>query len=118
MLFPARVRGRFITSSCLNSDMMGQSLPKPNVRVTSVYPSISDMILRCRERRKGPILLKKSASNLRLVEQTFEGPRLRGANGLRLGEGLASVSASPAFGGFGRLLREGTRRAHRSVLVV
>jgi hypothetical protein len=42
----------------------------------------------------------------------------RSAEGLRLGEGLASVSASPAFGGFGRLLREGTHRAHHSVLLV
>ncbi len=32
---------------------MGQSLPKRDVRVTSVYPSISDIILRRRERREG-----------------------------------------------------------------
>ena len=31
---------------------------------------------------------------------------------------LASVSASPAFGGFGRLLREGTHRAQHSVPLV
>ena len=40
------------------------------------------------------------------------------STGLRLGEGLASVSASLAFGGFGRLLREGAHRAHHSVLLV
>jgi hypothetical protein len=31
-----------------------QSLPKRDVRVTSAYPSISDMTSRCRERRFGP----------------------------------------------------------------
>ena len=35
-----------------------------------------------------------------------------------LDEGLASVSAWPAFGGFGRLLREGTHLAHHSALLV
>ena len=34
--------------------MWGQSLPKRYVPVTSVYPSISDMILRRRERGNGP----------------------------------------------------------------
>ena len=33
---------------------LGQSLPKRDVRVTSVYPSISDMTLQRREGRKGP----------------------------------------------------------------
>jgi hypothetical protein len=32
-----------------------------------------------------PILLKKSVSNLRLISQPFEGPRLRGANGSQAG---------------------------------
>jgi hypothetical protein len=39
---------------------MGQSLPKRDVRVTSVYPSISDMMLQRHERRNGPILLKNA----------------------------------------------------------
>jgi hypothetical protein len=33
---------------------MGQSLPNCDVRVTSVHPSISDMILQHHERRNGP----------------------------------------------------------------
>ena len=33
---------------------VGQSLPKRDVRVRSVYPSISDVILPRRERREGP----------------------------------------------------------------
>jgi len=33
---------------------VGQSLPKRHVRVRSVYPSISDVILPRRERREGP----------------------------------------------------------------
>jgi hypothetical protein len=32
----------------------GQSLPKRDIRVTSIYPSISDMILQLSKRRKGP----------------------------------------------------------------
>ena len=34
---------------------LGQTLPKRDVRDTSVYPSNSDMTLRRSERRKGPI---------------------------------------------------------------
>ena len=37
---------------------------------------------------------------------------------LRLAACSALVSVSPAFGGFGRLLRGGTHHGHRSVLVV
>jgi len=33
---------------------LGQSLPKRDARVASVYPSTSDMILRRREGRNGP----------------------------------------------------------------
>jgi len=33
---------------------LGQTLPKRDARDTSVYPSISDMTLRRRERRNGP----------------------------------------------------------------
>jgi len=33
----------------------GQMLPKRDVRVRSVYPSISDIILRRPERREGPM---------------------------------------------------------------
>ena len=33
----------------------GQSLPNCDVRTTSVYPSISDMAMRRRERRKGRV---------------------------------------------------------------
>ena len=33
---------------------LGQSLQKSDVRVTSAYPSISDMIVQRQERRKGP----------------------------------------------------------------
>jgi hypothetical protein len=36
------------------SHSQGQSLPKCDVRLTSVYPSISDMIVRRDERRNGP----------------------------------------------------------------
>jgi hypothetical protein len=46
------------------------------------------------------------------------GHSLRSAEGLRLGEPSVPVSALPAFGGFGRLLREGTHRALHSVLLV
>ena len=67
--------------------------------------------------RNGPILLKKSVSNWDESAWPYEGPRLQTAGGLRLGEGLALVSASPAFGGFGRLLRAGTHRARRLVPV-
>ena len=66
----------------------------------------------------GPISLKKSVSNLRLIRPAIRDRRLRAADGLRLGEDLASVSASRAFGGFGRLLREGTHRAHHSAPLV
>ena len=48
----------------------------------------------------------------------LQGHSLRSAEGLRPGEDSVSVSALPAFGGFGRLLREGTYRAHHSVLLV
>jgi hypothetical protein len=48
----------------------------------------------------------------------LQGHSLRSAEGLRPGEDSVSVSALPAFGGFGRLLREGTHRAHHSVLLV
>ena len=65
--------------------------------------------------RLGSILLKKSASNLRLISLAIRRPSIRAALGLRLGRGLASVSASPAFGGFGGCC-EGTHRAHHSVL--
>jgi hypothetical protein len=34
---------------------VGHSLPNRDVRVTSVQPSISDLMLRRRERRNGPI---------------------------------------------------------------
>ena len=34
--------------------LLGQSLPKRDVRVKSVHPSISDMMLQRRERRNGP----------------------------------------------------------------
>jgi hypothetical protein len=44
----------------------GQSLPKRDVRVTSVYLSISDMTLRCRERREGPQTDLRIAANGRL----------------------------------------------------
>jgi len=68
---------------------------------------------------EGPILLKKSVSNLRFSgsqSMPLQWPSL--FNGVRLGEGLASVSAWPAFGGFGRLLREETHRGRHLVLLV
>jgi hypothetical protein len=47
----------------------------------------------------------------------LSGRSFRSADGLRLSEYSVPVSALPAFGGFGRLLREGTHRAHHSVLL-
>jgi hypothetical protein len=40
---------------------VGHSLPNRDVRVTSVQPSISDLMLRRRERRNGPISEKVGA---------------------------------------------------------
>jgi hypothetical protein len=57
--------GRFSHSTFENtfSHMMsaaGQSLLDCDVRVTSVHPSISDIMLQRRERRNGPMLSKKA----------------------------------------------------------
>jgi len=66
-----------------------------------------------------PILLNKSGGN-RVGSSTIVGA-LGGAIllcSLRLAGCSASVSVSPASGGFGRWLRGGTHRGHHSVLVV
>ena len=46
---------------------VGQPLPKGDVRVTSVYPSNSDMLLRRRERRNGPVTDSALQQNWRLT---------------------------------------------------
>src|SRR5271155_4477312 len=54
----------------------GQSLPNSDVRVASVHPSISDMMLHRRERREGPVSDSCAATKSRQFRNWLSGMQL------------------------------------------